>query len=305
MFPALPASLEHLLLGLYRFSQRQKSGIKRRSIRTKDGRVWPVYHSRPVPETMNDGVPVVFLHGFGNDGTTWFPFFPLIGVRRELAGPDLPGFGRHLLSDKDAPTPDWYSAVVSEFLQEVTIRWGQPPIVVGKSMGGMVAGMVAGAVPNLVRSLVLIAPAGIETPVVSPFWNAWREGMNILLPATDEEWDRMTGILYSKRSAIPGFVRREALRSINTRRDDYERIFEGLLADGFNPLGDKLNRITCPVTVIWGGDDRVMDPSGVEVVRQALPRADIHVLPGCGHSPTRERPREVGDILLNVISRWG
>jgi abhydrolase domain-containing protein 6 len=297
--------MDRTLLSLFRLSQRQRSGIKFRTVQSNDNRLWPVYHSRPEPETMNDGVPIVFLHGYGNDGATWFPFFPLLGARRELVSPDLPGFGRHLLDPGETPEPQWYCRIVSELLRELTVRWGQPPIVVGKSMGGLLGGLVAGEVPNLVRALVLIAPAGIEAPVVSPFWQAWSGGTNLLLPRNDTEWDDMTALLYARPAHIPGFARREALRTLRDRRDDLERIFAGLLADGYNPLGDSLHRITCPVTVIWGEKDRVMDPSGAGVVREALPSAHIHMLEDCGHSPTRERPDEVGRILLNVISRWG
>ena len=74
---------------------------------------------------------------------------------------------------------------------------------------------------------------------------------------------------------------------------------------GYNPLGERLERIQCPVTVVWGAQDQVMDPSGLEVIRQALPRASVHVLRDCGHSPTRERPDELSRILVGVLSRYG
>lgn len=299
---------DRLLTHTFRFIQRQSAGARIRAVDTIDQRRWPVYHRPLPPQQVEQGVPVVLLHGFGNDGATWMPFFRVLGLSREVAAPDLPGFGRHPLwfdAAEGEPGPRWYRRVTAEFLRELTVRWGQPPIVVGKSMGGMIAGLVAGELPHLVRALVLIDPGGIETPQESEFWTAWRHGENLLLPRTRMEWDRMVAILYQRKPRIPEFMVRTALRSIASRREEYQRIFSALLSDGFNPLGDRLRRITCPVTVVWGAQDRVMDPSGVQVIRQALPEATAYVLPDCGHSPTREQPRALTDILFKVMNRYG
>ena len=296
---------DRLLARTYRLTRRLRAGARVRSVQTNDGRVWPVYHTVPPPYKVDLGVPVVLFHGFGNDGSTWLPFMPTLGVAREVASPDLPGFGRHPLGTEEPATPRWYRSVTASFLRELTVRWGQPPIVIGKSMGGMIAGLVAGELPHLVRTLVLIDPAGIDTPVRSRFWNAYADGTNLLMPESEAGWDRMVDVLYHQRPRIPGFIRREALRTIARNRDTYEQIFRELLSEGYNPLGERLERIQCPVTVVWGAQDQVMDPSGLEVIRQALPRASVHVLRDCGHSPTRERPDELSRILVGVLSRYG
>ncbi|MEX2443341.1 MAG: alpha/beta fold hydrolase [Alkalispirochaeta sp.] len=297
--------LDHLLFRAYQLSRRRRAGARFRTVQTNDGRVWPVYHTVPPPYQVDLGVPLVLFHGFGNDGSTWLRFMPVLGGAREIAAPNLPGFGGHPLAETDNPTPRWYRSVVAELLRELTVRWGQPPIVVGKSMGALIAGLLAGDLPHLVRTLVLIDPAGIQTPVPSSFWQQFSEGRNRLLPTTPEEWDEMVDTLYHRRPHIPGFIRRQALRTITTNFATYKRIFEGLLSEGYNPLGDRLARIQCPVSVVWGAQDRVMDPSGIEVIRKALPSASVTVLDNCGHSPTRERPEELMRVLLDVISRWG
>jgi pimeloyl-ACP methyl ester carboxylesterase len=296
---------DRLLSRAYRLVRKLNAGARLRTVATNDGRLWPVYHTLPPTYQVELGVPLVFFHGFGNDGSTWFPFMSALGATREVASPDLPGFGRHSLGPGETPTPDWYQNVTAELLRELTVRWGQPPIVIGKSMGGLIAGLVAGELPHLVRKLVLIDPAGIETPVSSPFWDSVARGENPLLPRDDREWDRMIDLLYYQPPRVPGFLRREALRSIVRNYETYQSVFEGLLSEGFNPLGDRLHRITCPVCVVWGAEDRVMDVSGVDVIRAAIPSASVHVLPRCGHSPARERSAELNRILTGVISRWG
>lgn len=304
----LPLSLwvDRGLVLLYRFFRRWGNDTQLRTVQTPDQRSWPVYHRRPAVSSIGcDGVPVVFFHGFGNDGSTWLPFFSLLGERREYVAPDLPGFGAHRLLPEDPATPRWYRGVAATFLQELIVRWGQPPIIVGKSMGGLIAGLVAGELPDLVRALVLIDPGGIETDEVSPFWQEWQKGRNMLLPANRSEWNEMKEILYRQPIRVPGFIRRYALHTIAKKRPTYERVFDALLSEGFDPLGTRLSRITCPVTVIWGKEDQVMSSTGAEKIRTALPNADIHYLSHCGHSPTREMPYRVQKILLDVFARYG
>lgn len=297
--------LDRCLVSLYQWARRVSAGARSRSIRTNDGELWPLYVVEPPPEQVEHGVPVVFFHGFGNDGSTWLPFMSMLGATREAVAPDLPGFGAHSgFSDGDYG-PHRYASVCAELLRELTVRWGQPPIVVGKSMGGMIAGLVAAELPKLVRALVLIDPAGIESPRVSEFWQQWSEGRNLLLPAAAEDWDAMVDILYRRPPRIPGFARRHAIRELLRTREHLTNVFNGLLSEGFNPLGAALPRVTCPLTVIWGAGDRVMDPSGVDVIRSACPGCELHLIPGCGHSPTREHPAEVRRILLRVVSRYG
>lgn len=293
------------LIALHRVFRRMRSGARIRRFRTNDGGLWPLYVIEPPPEQVDHGVPVVFFHGFGNDGSTWLPFMSLLGATREVVAPDLPGFGLHSgFSDGDY-SPHRYAAACAELLRELTVRWGQPPIVVGKSMGAMIAGLVAAEIPKLVRALVLIDPAGIRSPRVSEFWQTWSGGRNLLLPAGPEDWEPMIDILYRRRPHIPGFARRQALRELLRSRDHLSAVFNGLLSEGFDPLGSALAKLSCPLTLIWGAGDRVMDPSGVERVREACPGVEVHLIPGCGHSPTREHPAEVRRVLLRVVSRYG
>ncbi len=296
---------DHTAPALLRLVQRFNAGARFNLVQDTGGRIWPLYNTRSVPTSGIDGVPVVFFHGFGNDGYTWFPLFALLGSNRELVSLDLPGFGRHQPKEEDPFTPSWYASVCSNLVRELSIRWGQPPILVGKSMGGMIAGMVAAEIPDLCRALVLIAPSGIESPRVSEFWREYKNGTNVLLPSTEAEWERMVKMLYQAPRRIPGFVRRTALRTINRDRSRLETIFRSLLAEGYDPLGERLHRIKCPVTVVWGQEDRVMDPSGIERFRESLSSVDEKLISDCGHSPTSEALLETRNAILNVFSRYG
>lgn len=298
--------IDSLLFRTVRYIARSRAGARSREFRDREGRAWWIYHSRPPSVCCDPGVPIVFLHGFGNDGGTWFPYFAPFRHNRELVAVDIPGFGRSAFLRGDDPTPSWYAGRLSFLLQDFVVRWGQPPIIVGKSMGGMLAGLVAAREQNLVRALLLIAPAGIETPTKSPFWREWEAtGRNMLLPRDMGEYDEMIRLLYERTVAVPNFVRRVVLREIDAKREHYRWIFDRLLAEGYNPLGERLPDIAAPTVLLQGEHDRIVDPSVRRVVEKRLRGARITMVPGCGHSPTRERREVVTGALVDILSRYG
>ena len=285
------------------FLRRRKTQLI--TVRTRDGRAWPVYHITPLANPDQYGVPIVLLHGFWNDEPTWLPFLSTVGMLREVAIPVLPGFLHHPLRNDEWPTPLWYASVVSELLQELTARWGQPPIVIGKSIGGTVAGLVAARLPHLVRKVLLICPAGIETETETAFWRSYRAGENPLIPATRAQWDTMVSILYHTPPEVSEREIRSRIAQIAQQRPTYLRISGALLADGEDVLGERIADIGCSLTAVWGRNDRVMAPAGLERILRLRPDAEVYRLSGCGHVPTQERPRELRQILLRVLSRWG
>lgn len=289
-----------------RVGARLRVGARSREFVDREGRGWWIYHTRPSPAYFDPGVPILFLHGFGNDGQTWLPFFAPFRHNRELVAVDIPGFGASALLRGDDPTPSWYAERLSFLLQDFIVRWGQPPIIVGKSMGAMLAGLIAAREPNLVHALLLIAPAGIETPEPSPYWRELGEtGRNFLLPRDESEFGEMIDLLYERPVRLPGFVRRVAVREVERGRSRYEWIFQRLLAEGMNPLGDRLSGISTPTVLLQGENDRVVDPSACRVFEKNLPEAKIRLIPGCGHSPTRERPEVVTGEIVDILGRFG
>ncbi len=297
---------DRLLFRIARRRSYRRVAARSREFRDREGRQWWIYHTRPRRTDTTTGVPIVFLHGFGGDGRTWLPFFPAFRDSRELVSVDVPGFGNSDLLIADDPTPTWYADRLSFLLQDFVVRWGQPPIVVGKSMGGMIAGMVAAKNPELVRALLLIAPAGIKPPEVSPFWKVYvEENRNVLLPRDRVEFDQMMRLLYERPVNVPGFLRRIALRDTRRRRPHLERVFGRLLSEGFDPLGAVLDEISTPTTVLIGDSDRIVDPSTREVLVERLPHGQVVIVDRCGHSPTREAPEAVASQLHMLLSRFG
>lgn len=51
------------------------------------------------------------------------------------------------------------------------------------------------------------------------------------------------------------------------------------------------------VSVVWGDRDALVSPSQVRGVLAAMPQAQVHLWPGMGHHPQRERPQDLAELV--------
>jgi pimeloyl-ACP methyl ester carboxylesterase len=59
------------------------------------------------------------------------------------------------------------------------------------------------------------------------------------------------------------------------------------------PLNEVLDKITCPVNIIWGKQDPLLNVSCVDVIEKRLPNPpNIVVIDECGHGTIAEKPEE-------------
>ena len=109
--------------------------------------------------------PVLLLHGFGADLNSWMFTQPALAEGRRALALDLPGHGG---SGRDVGAGDGaaLSAAVEGFLAALDPG---PVHLVGHSMGGAIAALLAARRPDLVRSLTLIAPAGLGPEINAAF----------------------------------------------------------------------------------------------------------------------------------------
>ena len=66
-------------------------------------------------------------------------------------------------------------------------------------------------------------------------------------------------------------------------------------------LRDRLDALTLPTLVVWGGRDRVVSPRYAEPLRDALPDGRLLLLPDVGHVPMCEAPAAVAAAVLELL----
>src|SRR3954467_15389088 len=98
----------------------------------------------------DDGPAVVLVHGLGGSHLNWDLFAPLLTPHARVFALDLPGFGRSEPGSRKASVPN-NVAGLGRFLREVV---GEPAVLVGNSMGGMISIFAAGEQRDAVTGLV-------------------------------------------------------------------------------------------------------------------------------------------------------
>jgi pimeloyl-ACP methyl ester carboxylesterase len=61
----------------------------------------------------------------------------------------------------------------------------------------------------------------------------------------------------------------------------------------------RLDRVQCPVLVVWGERDVMVAPSGAERIVAALPDAQVELIEDCGHCPQVEAADRVARLLAD------
>ncbi len=64
---------------------------------------------------------------------------------------------------------------------------------------------------------------------------------------------------------------------------------------------ERLGEIGCPVLVITGSQDRMMDPENSRLLAARIPGARLYVVEGAGHLFFQERPEEVNRVLTEFF----
>jgi pimeloyl-ACP methyl ester carboxylesterase len=105
-------------------------------------------------EVHGRGEPLVLVHGLATTRVIWRRVLPLL--QRRVIAIDVPGFG------DSPPTGEGFEldAVADEIARGLADD--APFDLVGHSLGGALAIVLAERHPALVRSLVLVAPAGLR-----------------------------------------------------------------------------------------------------------------------------------------------
>ena len=107
---------------------------------------------------IGNGKPIVFLHGWGCDGSIFLPVAKLLPNNRCYL-PDFNGFGKSPNPSASGWTVCDYAHALEAFFRLHNI---EKATIVAHSFGCRVALVFSANNPNLVERLLLVAPAGIR-----------------------------------------------------------------------------------------------------------------------------------------------
>jgi pyruvate dehydrogenase E2 component (dihydrolipoamide acetyltransferase) len=212
--------------------------------------------------------PVMMLHGLYDEGRGWRDLPDrLARAGHPVIVPDLPGHGGSLGA---ARTVEEAVDMLADLVPEGSIR------LVGHSLGAALAAMIAARIGARVESLVLIAPAGLGARMDRDF-------LDIMAAAdTPDALRRAMDLLGAGPiSEAAMHLELDRLRAV---RLAIRPLVQAVAADGVQQLdiAPVLARLTCPVSAVFGLDDRILDWR--DCANLPAPAA-IHLVRGAGHLP--------------------
>lgn len=241
-------------------------------------------YTSPSRTTPLQKVPLLLIHGLADNALTWaLQMLPLSRIGPVYAL-DLPGFGL-----SSCPRGQCYAnltdfdAVLRTLIADVI---GQPPLVIGNSLGGWLAVRLAWAAPHLVRGVVLLNPGGAILAGRAS-WQPFIDNVKALhLGSARQICHQMFGV-------VPPllYMGQRSFQTLFTRDPVHQFV---ATVDGTDLLTpDDLRNLPTTSGLIWGLADTFLPAGSLEFFRDNMPHALLMELPGCGHLPQRERPRSV------------
>lgn len=226
--------------------------------------------------TAGEGVPLVYLHGVGDDGSM-LPILSRLAEYYSVVRPDHPGFLES--DDMQVATVAEIAAVQLELVDSLGI---DQFVLVGCSFGGWVAAELALLVPDRVISLTLIDAAGLAGDGSAPD----------LFSLSPEESLRATIFDPARRAAALAVPRPSALteRLLRSRAEAYRLASNPLMHDP--TLRERLAALTVNSHIVWGAEDGIIPVAYAAEWAEAIAQSRVSVIEQAGHLPHVEHTEE-------------
>lgn len=243
-----------------------------------------------VPPALDRGALFLLIHGGGRNAGDWKRQLTGLAENHSVVALDLPAHGRspgvEALASIEA-----YADVVDRFGRAVLRR---KPVLVGWSMGFAIAVAEAARHPERYAGLVLVA--GL------PYWRPEPGGMDWMLDVVrGRAPQRFDTLLFSPSTSME-LMRDAWMEQVKTDpRVLYGDFVAATTWDG-RPL---LERLSLPVLVMHGADDKVIGVDSADAVARAIAGARLEVLANAGHIPQLEQAERFNALLCEFAESCG
>lgn len=245
------------------------------------------------PDSPENQEPVLFVHGFGGGFDNWMLNQEALSENFRTYAVDLPGHG-----GSTKQVGDGELTTLTDMLQNFmsAMKIGRAHLV-GHSMGGGIALDLATRYPDQVASLSLIAPVGLGPDINMEYIDGFitQTRARKLRAVIELLVDDPTGI---SPDMIEDIIKYKRLDGVGPALE--------LLRDKIMPAGqqaaalkDHLDKLTAPMQIIWGRNDRIIPASHAESLPDGL---KVQIFEDTGHMPHMERANEVNALIKEIAA---
>jgi 2-succinyl-6-hydroxy-2,4-cyclohexadiene-1-carboxylate synthase len=257
-------------------------------------------------EVSGEGsIPLVLLHGFTGDTSTWTPFYDAWGKNARLISPDIIGHGK---TDSPNVLSRYQIESVAKDLKAILDHLDIKQVdLLGYSMGGRLALTFAILFPTQVRKLILESTSpGLETENERQL----RRMKDAELAKFIKEQGIRSFVDYWEE--IPLFQTMKCLPSASQQVIRNQRLNNSPtgLANSLLGMGTgsqpnwwgKLTELPCEVLLLTGEKDKKFCEISDKMMKE-LKISSWFVIEGCGHAIHVEEPEKFDTIVSDFLSK--
>lgn len=233
-----------------------------------------------------EGETLLLLHGLMGALSNWEDVVNEFSPRYRVILPILPIYDMPLLTTG--------VRALSKFIHKfIKFKKLSNVVLLGNSLGGHVGLIYVLAHPGYVKALVLTGSSGLYE---NAFGGSFPKRESI-----DFVREKVQYTFYDPAIATDELVN-DVFVMINDRHKVIRILAMAKSAIRHN-MSKELRKITMPVCLIWGRDDKITPPEVAVEFNEMLPNAELHWIDKCGHAPMMERPVEFNQYLSAFLDK--
>ena len=245
--------------------------------------------------------PLIMLHGIGRVAHTFDHVANHFNQNYHVMAVDMRGHGDSDWDPKAAYLVEDYVKDIEGLAQQLRLR---NIVIWGNSTGGRVAQVFAGLHPDLVAA-VIAEDVGPERP------REIADGFTSRLKQEDEKGWATEDELFAQLKTGSPRTADEILRAYahfgSKKRPDGRVIWkrDPGIGNGFVPteLWRFVRQIKSPIIYVLGGRSTIVPAATQEELRKTLPQVQIVTMPGLGHYPSEENPKDFLPIVDGFLAK--
>ncbi|MBL8056426.1 MAG: alpha/beta hydrolase [Anaerolineales bacterium] len=243
--------------------------------------------------------PLVFAHGFTDNGLCYLPFAEQLADDFEIILYDSRGHGR-----SEAPRrPGTVLDRAQDLAGLVSALGLRQPGLVGHSMGAVTVALYAGLYPHLPGRIVLEDPPPFRvmasrTEAEQAARRGWRDA------AAADQQKSLEALIALSRQRDPGWAEPERRPWAQARHEFHLSIFDEGPVDP--DQADRIvAQITCPTLIVTAAVERgaLYPPAAADQLAASLPQGRHAQVADAGHSIRRDQPAAFLQVVREFLVR--
>jgi pimeloyl-ACP methyl ester carboxylesterase len=251
-------------------------------------------------EIHGDGEPLILIPGLGTGLWLWYKQVPTFAGSFRTIIFDPPGVGQSAPSEVPFTTRS-SAATVAKLFEMLGIERAH---VLGASLGGFVAQEFALAYPQKTGSLVLCctsAGGGSHVPAHASVMEDYAANFKL---NPDERIRRNLLLSFAPQYVSEHAEEVERVLAMRLANFVPDEVYVSQVRAGQTHDAEaRVSKITAPTLVITGDADRIVPPENSNNLADAIPRAELKVIPGGSHMFFIEEAEAFNAAVVAFIKR--